>query len=431
MTALPSVVHTRPVVRPRTRTVVAATLGNFVEWYDFVVYGYFAAFLAQAFFPADDPLTGLLVAFAGFGVAFCMRPVGALFFGSVGDRFGRRATLSWILLIASAATFAIGCIPGYARVGVVAPLLVVVARMAQGFAAGGEYGGATAYLVECAPECRRAFYGSLQAATMGLAMLAGAMFGAALTAWMAPGPLLEWGWRIPFLVAFPLGFVGLYLRCRLDETPSFAAVDADRRAAAPLRAVLSGHRRPLARAVGLVAGWSTTAYLLVYLPAYIPLAYSYEPLDALLGVGVGLAVYAGGSPLVALVADTVGRRPVLLVAAGGSAVFAVPAFLLLSLGGPLPLLLATVGIGGILACYGAAGSTLISELFPTRVRYTALSVGYSVAVSVFGGFSPLIATWLLASTGVSFAPGLYVAATGVVAFVAMSTVRETARSPLP
>ena len=259
MTQIPTAIS--PAVRRRAAT--AATIGNFIEWYDFVIYGYFAVQISAAFFPDAAPATGLMTTFATFGVALLVRPLGALVFGSIGDRIGRRTTLSIVIIMASVATFAIGCIPGYATIGIAAPVLLVVARLVQGFSAGGEYGGATSFMIEYAPSDRRGLYGSLQAMTQGMAMLTGSLLGASMNAWMSADALASWGWRIPFLIALPMGMVGIYLRLQLEETPAFVAAQkaSGTKESAPLREILKNHWYPILQSVGFVTGSIVFTYL--------------------------------------------------------------------------------------------------------------------------------------------------------------------------
>ena len=208
----------------RKRAVVAAVIGNFIEWYDFTIYGYLAVVIAPLFFPSEDRLVSLMATFAVFGVAFVMRPIGALFFGNIGDRIGRRNTLAAIILITSGATFFIGLIPSYETIGILAPLLLVLARVVQGFAVGGEYGGATAFMVEYAPEDKRGLYGSWQFVTQGASLMIGLLIVTALTTGLSEEALFSWAWRVPFLVALPLGLIGLYMRLKLEDTPAFQTV---------------------------------------------------------------------------------------------------------------------------------------------------------------------------------------------------------------
>lgn len=416
---------TQPSARSRRTAVVGATIGNFVEWYDYIIYGYFAAVLAREFFPSDDPVTSLLVSFTAFGVAYLVRPLGAIVLGTLGDRRGRRAVLSAIILVTSGGTFLIGCLPGYDGWGLAAPLTLVFLRLVQGFCAGGEYGGATAFMVENAPPHRRALYGSWQAATQGLAMLSGALIGAGLAAALTQADLDAWGWRIPFLLALPLGLVGLFLRLRMEDTPAFRAEQRNQSLeASPMRAVLTTEWRSIVRASGIVTGWTTSTFLLIFLPSYLPTAFGYSAAQALLAASAGLLVYTVGCPLVALVSDRIGRRPILLIASIGGAGTAFPVFLLFTTRTTVSAVFGFVLIGVVLACYGAAGSTAISELFATRTRYSALSLSYSVPVSLFGGFSPVVATGLYKATGSGTAPAFYVGAASLVALLAVIGLRE-------
>jgi MHS family proline/betaine transporter-like MFS transporter len=217
----------------RKRAVIAAVIGNFIEWYDFTLYGYLAVVFAQLYFPAENRLVSLLATFAVFGVAFVMRPIGALVFGSIGDRIGRRNTLAAIILITSGATFFIGLVPSYESIGILAPLLLVLARVVQGFAVGGEYGGATSFIVEYAPEDKRGLYGSWQFVTQGASLMVGLLIVTALTTALSEEALFSWAWRVPFLVALPLGLIGLYMRLKLEDTPAFEAVREHHEVEAP------------------------------------------------------------------------------------------------------------------------------------------------------------------------------------------------------
>lgn len=265
----------------RKKAVIAAVIGNFVEWYDFTIYGYLAVVIAPLFFPAEDRLVSLMAAFAVFGVAFVMRPVGALFFGNIGDKIGRRNTLSAVILIASGATFLIGLVPSYETIGIVAPLLLVLARIVQGFAVGGEFGGATAFMVEYAPDNKRGLYGSWQFITQGASLIVGLLIVIGLTALVSEEALFSWAWRVPFLIALPMGLIGLYLRLRLEDTPAFQAVKEHHEVVrTPLMESLRAHGRDLLRIVGLT--WVLTGffYLLIFMPTFLS-----EQLDVPLSQG--------------------------------------------------------------------------------------------------------------------------------------------------
>ncbi len=414
------------------RAVIAAVIGNFIEWYDFTIYGYLAVVIAPLFFPAEDRLVSLMATFAVFGVAFVMRPIGALFFGNIGDRIGRRNTLATIILMTSGGTFFIGLIPSYESIGILAPLLLVLGRVVQGFAVGGEYGGATAFMVEYAPEDKRGLYGSWQFVTQGASLIAGLLIVTGLTAAFSEEALFSWAWRVPFLIALPLGLIGLYMRLRLDDTPAFQAVQEHQEVeGTPLKESLRHHGKDLLKVVGLTWLLTGLTYLLVFMPTYLS-----EELDVPLSSGytaviLGAAAYCGTVLVAALLSDRIGRRKPFLLAAPVVAVFAVvPIFLLIQTANFAAITLALVIVGVILGTSAGVYAAATCEVFPTNVRYSSLSLGYSVAVSIFGGTTPLIFTALLAATGNPISPAFYLIAAALAGIVAALTFPETAKEPL-
>jgi MHS family proline/betaine transporter-like MFS transporter len=410
---------------------MAAVIGNFVEWYDFAIYGYFATVIATLFFPSESRLASLLATFAVFGVAFMVRPLGALFFGSIGDRVGRRNTLSVVILLMSGATFLIGLAPTYAQVGVLAPLLLVVARVAQGFSVGGEFGGATAFMIEYAPEGRRGLYGSWQAFTQGVSLIVGVLLGVFLTSALPEDVLYSWGWRVPFLLALPLGLVGLYLRLRLEDTPAFRVVrETAEVEQAPLRQTVRSHGGDLLRVVGIILILTALTYLFIFLPTYLsetvglPLSLAF--VANIVGLSAFLVVcYASGT-----LSDRLGRKPFLIASPLLGGIFVFPGFLLLQTGNFPAIVLAHVIFGVAVGLSGGAYPAAISELFPTKVRYSSLSIGYSVATSFFGGTTPFIFTALLGFTGNPIAPAFYVLGAAVISLIAALAFPETAKGRL-
>ncbi len=414
----------------RRKAVVAATIGNFVEWYDFIIYGYFATVIAAQFFPSEDPLAGILATFAVFGVSFLVRPLGAIVVGSYGDRLGRRGTLAVVILLMSGATFLIGIAPTYAQVGALAPIILALARALQSFLAGGEFGGATSFMVEYAPEGRRALYGSWQAFTQGVAAATGVTLGVVLSSTLPEAAFNAWGWRIPFLISLPLGPVGLYLRLRLEDTPHFEAIQEDREVeSAPLRETLRTHGGDILKGVGAIVFGTALTYLLIFLPTYLTEVIGLSQTRALAANLVGVAALLILCPTAALLSERVGRKPFLVGPALGAAVLAIPIFLLLQ-GSYAAVLVAHVCVGGLIGLFGGAYPAAFSELFPTKVRYSSLSLGYSVSVSIFGGFAPLIFTYLLQRTGNPTAPAFYILGAGIISVLAALTIAETAGRPL-
>jgi MHS family proline/betaine transporter-like MFS transporter len=414
----------------RRRALVAGCVGNLVEWADFALYGAFATLLAAVFFPGADPVSGLLPAFAVFGVAFVARPAGALLFAHYGDRHGRRRALAASILLMAIATAAIGLLPGHGSIGWLAPALLVLLRAGQGVAVGGEYGGSAALVVEYAPAGRRGWYGGWQWATVALGLGAGIATAALLSATLEASALRAWGWRLAFLLALPLGLVGLYIRLQVEETPGFRAVQRLGAAArTPLAEVLRSARRAVLVGFGMVAAVTATFNIVfVFLPSHLA-ATGRAPLPrALTAALVGLLVAAGTAPLAGRLSDRVGRRPLLVAGVIALLVLTVPVTALILRGEPGGLLVGYPLIG--LALGALVPSTFLAELFPTRLRYSGLSLSYGLASAFFGGTAPAVATFLVRRTGAALAPAWYATGLTVVAGACALLAPETAGRPL-
>ncbi|MBQ6642747.1 MAG: MFS transporter [Saccharopolyspora sp.] len=414
----------------RRKAVLAASIGNFVEWFEFTLYGFFAAAIAVNFFPVPDGTSSLIPTFAAFGISFVLRPLGALVFGHFGDRLGRRGTLAASLIGMSAATFVIGVLPNADTIGVLAPILLIVARVAQGFSAGGEFGGATAYMVEYAPEHRRNFFGSWQFFTQMLAGLAGSAVGASLSAVLSEQALNAWGWRIPFLLTLPLGVIGFYLRLRLDETPQFKAEQGGERGA-PLPTVLREHWPNVLKVIGLMITGTTFFYMVqAFFPAFLVEQVGLARGQMFAAMMIGICAQLVLIPLWALYADRIGRRrPMLVGSLAVLVVCAVPTYLLFLHGTFGSAALGYLVLAVVLAPMTGCLATALAESFPTSVRYSGLSVAYSVSVSVFGGFTPLILSALAASG--RLAPAYYLVGAAVLSLMAALLLPESAQSSDP
>ena len=384
------------------RALVAAAIGNAVEWYDFALYGAFATVLASTFFPSTDRGANLLAAFAVFATAFTFRPVGALLFGRRGD----------------------------ASIGLVAPALLILLRLAQGLSAGGEAGAASAFAVEYAPAHRRGWYGGWIWATLALG-LAAATGAATLLAWRLPPGMLEaWAWRLPFLVALPVGLIGLYLRRRLDETPRFRALQhAHDLAEWPLREALRAYPRPMLVGLALVAAASLTFNtFFIYLPNHLVAQRGVPLARALAGALLGLVVMATAAPALGRLSDRVGRKPLLATATLGLLGLTLPVYLLVHRGGPVGLPLGYLALGALLGCFILP--SFLSELFPTRVRSSGLAVTYGLGSALFGGTAPFVETLLVQRIGNPLLPAYYVTAVALLAAIGALLTRETAFQPL-
>lgn len=417
----------------RTRQVSAAVIGNALEWYDFIVYGFLSSIIARLFFPSDNEYTSLLMALATFGVGFFMRPVGGVLLGQYADRKGRKAAMQLIILLMTVSIAIIAFAPDYAAIGIGAPVLIVFARMMQGFATGGEYASATAFLVESAPDNRRGLYGAWQLFGQCLAVFAGAGMGALVTHLLSPEALDSWGWRVPFVIGLLIGPVGLWMRRHMEETGEFLdarKVSVDKPMG--LLNVLREHRRGVLVTMGSTISGTVTFYvMLVNMPTFAHRQLGL-PLDEVFMVQMlAVAIMTLVIPLAGLLSDRIGRKPVLF--AGNLAFFLLvyPMFAWVAAEPSVERLLVMqiVLCTSIGVCFGPA-PTSVAEQFPTRVRSTGLALAYNVAVMLFGGFSPFIVTWLSQTTGSSVAPAYYVLFSSLVGLLAICFLREAAPAVL-
>ncbi|MCH6163786.1 MFS transporter [Streptomyces marispadix] len=416
----------------RRKVTAATAIGNFVEWFDSGAYAIMSATIAGLFFPQYDDAAALLATWAVFGGGFVARPLGAAFFGRYGDRIGRNRMLALSVLCMSGATFLIGLLPGYATIGIAAPAMLFVLRALQGFSTGGEYTGASAFIMEYAPEGRRARYASIVPLTVGLASVAGAMVGLLITYTLDEAALQSWGWRIPFLLAGPLGLIGLYLRSRIQDTPVFRAME-QREAVrkAPLREAARVCRRQVLTLFGYSITNAVGYYLMSsYLIAYMSEEVGYSKTETMLISVVTMLAYSGACPLMAAASDRYGRKPMLLVACGGFAVATLPAFWLIGAGLGGALIGAPI-LGVLVAVIGTSNVPAMVEMFPGQLRASGSAIGYTAAYVLFGGTAPFVATGLVSLSGTPLAPGLYLMSLAVLSgLVVLFSFRETVRLPL-
>lgn len=409
-------------VRTR-RSLVAGTVGNFVEWYEFGAYGFFATVIAANFFSstATSDAESLIKTYASFALAFFFRPIGAAVFGRVGDRIGRRPTLILVLLLMTLSTTLIGLLPTYATVGAAAPWLLTLVRALQGLSAGGEFGGAVSIMTEFAPRTKRGLYGAWQSFTVALGLLAGAGLAAILATTLSKQALSDWGWRVPFLLALPLGLVALWLRLKLDETPSFERVQEQPRPAS------SGEvAKAIALGIGRLMGWSAAGYtFLVVMPSYLQATLNATFQQALVATVLANTGFAVSIIPAGWLSDRIGRRPVMVA---GAALVVVLAFPLMNLLQDKESDNAAKGIavfmaGLVVGLMAGPGPAMLAEMFPTRARYTGLGLAYSLSNAVFSGSAGLIITELIKRTKNVDIPAWYVVVTCAVSVIALLTLR--------
>ncbi|MGE2690465.1 MFS transporter [Mycolicibacterium pulveris] len=415
------------------KAITGASIGNAVEWFDFAIYGFLATFIAANFFPAGNETAALLNTFAIFAAAFFMRPLGGFVFGPLGDRIGRQRVLAIVILLMSAATVAIGLLPTYASIGVAAPLLLLVLRCLQGFSAGGEYGGGAVYLAEFASDKRRGVTVTFMAWSGVLGFLLGSMTVTLLQAMLPAAAMESYGWRIPFLIAGPLGLVGLYIRLRLDDTPQFAELSkTDQVVKSPLREAVTTAWRPILQVIGLFIVFNVGYYVVfTFLPNYFIQTLDFSKTSAFVSMTLAsLVALILILPLAAL-SDRIGRKPLLIGASVAFAVLGYPLFLLLNSGSLAAAISAHCALAAIESVYVSVAVSAGVELFATTVRYSGFSIGYNICVAGFGGTTPYVVTWLTAETANNVAPAFYLIAAAVISLAVVLTMRETAARPLP
>ncbi|MDQ0578824.1 MFS transporter [Streptomyces rishiriensis] len=425
----------RPLLR---RAVSASALGNCMEWFDFGVYSYLAATIGKVFFPGASPAAQLISSFATFAAAFVVRPLGGLVFGPLGDRLGRQKVLATTMIMMAVGTFAIGLIPSYATIGIAAPILLLLARMVQGFSTGGEYGGATTFVAEYSPDRRRGFLSSWLDFGTFVGYALGSALVTTLNLALSDAQMLSWGWRIPFLIAGPLGAIGLYMRLKLEESPAFQQqLDehekslAKESAGTEFRTIVKDHWRALLICMGLVLLYNVTNYMVTgFLPTYLTdtLGRSSSSADVLVLVGMVWIVLL--ITFLGRLSDHVGRRPLYGFAAAGMILLAVPAFLLLKTDGTWPPVFGVLILSTLLACFAAPSAATLPALFPTAVRYAAMGIGFNFAVAAFGGTTPLVTEALVSITGNDLMPAFYLMAAGAVGLLTVRFLPESAQVSL-
>ncbi|MDL4775519.1 MULTISPECIES: MFS transporter [Thermomonosporaceae] len=416
------------------KAVLASAMGNCIEWFDFGVFsaGVMTSIIGTVFFPPGEGGSATLRSFALIAAAFLARPFGGMFFGPLGDRIGRKRVLATTIILMSGSTFVIGILPGYGTIGLAAPLLLLAVRLVQGFSTGGEYGGAATMIAEYAPTNRRGFFGSF----LELGTLTGYIMGAGLVlivnVVLGDATMHSWGWRIPFLIALPLGLVGLYVRTRIEDTPVFQRMEAaGKKARSPLRETLLNNWRMVLMLIGIVFLLNVADYtLLTFMPSYLTENLAMGDVTAqLITIGVEFVMILVIVPVGGL-SDRIGRKPLLLTAAVGYVVLSWPAFALMQTENALGVAAGYAIVGGLLVLMLAVVGATFPAMFPTKVRYGAFAIGYNVSTSLFGGTAAVLVGSLIKITGTNYVPAYYLMLAGLVALVPITMIPETARVPI-
>ncbi len=422
------------------KAVTAAALGNAMEWFDFGVYGFVAYALGKVFFPDASPAVQTIAALGTFSVPFLVRPLGGVFFGVMGDRFGRQKVLSLTIIIMAISTFCIGLIPSYATIGLWAPVLLLLCKLAQGFSVGGEYTGAAVFVAEYAPDRRRGFLGSW----LDFGSIAGFVLGAGLVVLLQTilqePTFLEWGWRVPFFVAGPLGLLGLYLRHAAEETPAFTQQlekmekeDKDaikERPGVSFREIFSKYRKALLISIGMVLVTNITYYmLLTYMPTYLSSSLGYTEEHGVLIIVVVMIGMLFVQPVVGFFSDKIGRKPFLRIGSIGLLLLAIPSYHFIGSDNTGLIFLGLLFIAIVLNCMTGVMASTLPALFPTRIRYSALASSFNVAIIV-AGLTPTVAAWLVEETGNLMMPAYYLMVAAVIGIITSFYLPETANKPM-
>jgi MHS family proline/betaine transporter-like MFS transporter len=422
---VPPTAITQEFRTPKTvqRGIAAGVVGNMLEWYDFALFGFFAPQIGAHFFPAHDPTSSTLAAFGTFAAGFVMRPLGGALFGWIGDRYGRKQALIGSVMAMAFPSFLVALLPDAASIGLLAPVLLILLRLIQGIAVGGEYMASAVFLVEGAEPGRRGWMGSWGPFGASAGTLLGSAAGAIVNLALPPEAVLAWGWRIPFAVGVLVALGGLWIRRHYVER-----VPQQMPAKSPVREAFRSHWRTMLHLVVLIAGLSVGFYTtFVYSATWLHQVARVPESRALSINTAAMALLLIVSPIAGLVSDRWGRRPVLAWAAGGLALFAYPLMALMARGTPGAIFAGQAGLALLIGMAGGALPAAMAELTPWRVRCTVLSVGYNVGVALLGGTTPMVATWLVARSGHALAPAVYLAAAAVLAFIGAILLPRAAR----
>ncbi|EKS72480.1 MULTISPECIES: MFS transporter [Caballeronia] len=410
--------------------VIAAASGNLLEFYDFAVYAYFVATIAKLFFPNQDPVVSLLQTFAAYGIGFIARPFGSLIIGRIGDIKGRKPAMILTVTCMAIGSIGIGLVPSYESIGVAAPILLVSLRALQGFAAGGEYGTSTAFIVESSPPEHRGFFGSFQTVSASCAALLASVVASLLS--LVPADVVHaWAWRVPFVAGgIAISLFSIFLRAKTEETPEY---EKSKKEAPPIPVAGSAAFKLGLKAFGFTIFWTVLSYLVnAYMVTYTQREAGLTREQALLASNIALLVQTLLLPVAGAMSDRVGRKPLLLGSCLLTAIAGYPILHMMSSGASFQqVLLLQCCLGALFALFSGPAPATICEIFPTKLRTTWMSVGFTLSVSIFGGFSPLVSTWLISTLHMPAAPSLLIVPAAIISGLVICTLPVWRRSAIP
>ncbi len=414
------------------KVVISGMLGNGLEWYDYALYGHMAFIISKLYFPATDPTTQLLATFGVFAVGFVFRPLGAVMFGYIGDRYGRRAALVLAIMMMAIPTGAIGLLPTYEQIGVWAPILLTVIRVFQGLSLGGEFAGSITYIVEHAPKTGRGLAGSASLISLVVGFMFGSFVSLATASLLSPEDFQSWGWRLPFLFGIVIGLVGIYIRKSCGESPAFEVAKSEGHLSdRPVREAFGKHPCELIIGFAIYMAVTMPFYLIsIYLISFTENHLHRLPKEALLINFITMSAMLVALTFSALLSDRIGRKRVMMPAAAAMFVCVVPLFMLMGMDAFAAILLAQVLLGVLNGLYIGPVPALLVELFPTSVRYTGMALAYNFSAAIFGGTAPMVCVWLISRTGTYYSVAWYVMLCCVVSLIGLHFYKDRFREPI-